>query len=101
MYFHYNALEEVRQGIRSNKAIAIIDKIQSKAQKFVAEMVSALDTFGIPSKEKGHPEYSPGDIVLVHSDGANSSAQSYIGRDKVKKNAHLMPKCLISKGMSN
>ena len=78
--------------IRSNKAISIIEKIRAKADSFVDEMVSAIDTFGIPSKVRGHEEYEEGDILLVHSDGANSSKTSYISRDVVTKNAHLIDK---------
>lgn len=78
--------------IRSNKAISIIEKIRAKADSFVDEMVSAIDTFGIPSKVRGHEEYTEGDILLVHSDGANSSKTSYISRDVVTKNAHLIDK---------
>ena len=78
--------------IRSNKAISIIEKIRAKANSFVDEMVSAIDTFGIPSKVRGHEEYEEGDILLVHSDGANSSKTSYISRDVVTKNAHLIDK---------
>ena len=78
--------------IRSNKAISIIEKIRNKADSFVDEMVSAIDTFGIPSKTRGHDEYSEGDILLVHSDGANSTKTSYISRDIVTKNSHLIDK---------
>lgn len=78
--------------IRSNKAISIIEKIRAKADSFVDEMVSAIDTFGIPSKVRGHEEYADGDILLVHSDGANSSKTSYISRNVVTKNAHLIDK---------
>lgn len=78
--------------IRSNKAISIIDKIRARADSFVDEMVSAIDTFGIPSKVRGHEVYTEGDILLVHSDGANSSKTSYISRDIVTKNAHLIDK---------
>jgi hypothetical protein len=78
--------------IRSNKAISIIEKVRAKADLFVDEMVSAIDTFGIPSKVRGHEEYTEGDILLVHSDGANSSKTSYISRDIVAKNAHLIDK---------
>lgn len=78
--------------IRSNKAISIIEKIRARADSFVDKMVSAIDTFGIPSKVRGHEEYTEGDILLVHSDGANSSKTSYISRDVVTKNAHLIDK---------
>ena len=81
--------------IRSNKAISIIEKIRSKSDSFVSEMVSAIDTFGIPSKVQGHDEYSEGDILLVHSDRANSSKTSYISRDVVTKNVHLIDKYKI------
>lgn len=81
--------------IRSNKAISIIEKIRAKVNSFVYEMVSAIDTFGIPSKVRGHEEYTEGDILLVHSDGANSSKTSYISRDVVTKNAHLIDKYKI------
>ena len=78
--------------IRSNKAISIIQKIQSKATEFVSEMVSAIDTFGIPSKIRGQDEPFEGAILLVHSDGSNSTKASYIDRSVVTKNAHLIDK---------
>lgn len=78
--------------IRSNKAISIIQKIQAKATEFVSEMVSAIDTFGIPSKVRGQDEPFEGAILLVHSDGSNSTKASYIDRSVVTKNAHLIDK---------
>ena len=78
--------------IRSNKAISIIQKIQTKATEFVSEMVSAIDTFGIPSKVRGQDEPFDGAILLVHSDGSNSTKASYIDRSVVTKNAHLIDK---------
>lgn len=55
-------------------------------------MVSPIDTFGIPSKTRGHEKYQDGDILLIHSDGTNNSKASYISRDIVKKNANLIDK---------
>ena len=81
--------------IRSNAAISIIEKVRAKSTSFVSDMVSALDTFGIPSKEKGHPEYQDGDIELIHSVGFNSQGISYIARDSVKKNVDLIDKYKI------
>lgn len=81
--------------IRSNKAISIIEKIRAKSDFFVDEMVSAIDTFGIPSKVRGHEEYMEGDILLIHSDGANRSQTSYIPRKIVTKNTHLIDKYKI------
>lgn len=78
--------------IRSNKAISIIQKIQAKTNQFVSEMVSAIDTFGIPSKVRGQDEPFEGAILLVHSDGSNSTKASYIDRSVVTKNAHLIDK---------
>lgn len=78
--------------IRSNKAISVILKIQTKATEFVSEMVSAIDTFGIPSKVRGQDEPFEGAILLVHSDGSNSTKASYIDRSVVTKNAHLIDK---------
>ena len=78
--------------IRSNKAISIIEKIQVKATAFVSEMVSAIDTFGIPSKVRGYDEPFDGAILLVHSDGSNSTKTSYIDPSTVTKNAHLINK---------
>lgn len=78
--------------VRSNKAISIINKIQKKATSYVSEMVSAIDTFGIPSKIRGQEEPFDGAILLVHSDGANSSKTSYIDPSIVTKNADLIDK---------
>lgn len=78
--------------VRSNQAVSIIKKIQNQATDFVASMVSPIDTFGIPSKTRGHEKYQDGDILLIHSDGTNNSKASYISRDIVKKNANLIDK---------
>lgn len=78
--------------IRSNDAIQIIKKVQMKANRFMTEMVSPIDTFGIPSKEKGHVDRRPGDVELLSSVGYNGQDISYISRDKVKKNTHLIEK---------
>lgn len=78
--------------IRSNAAISIINKVRSISTRFMDEMVSPLDTFGIPSKEKGHGEYHDGDLMLITSSGYNGQTQRYIRRDKVKKNIDLIDK---------
>lgn len=80
------------QFIRSNEAIAIIKKVMAKKSHFMTEMVSAIDTFGIPSKEKGHAVRQEGDVSLLTSTGYNDQAVSYLARDKVKKNHHLIDK---------
>ena len=81
--------------IRSNDAISIINKTKRKCNEFWDQEVSAIDTFGIPSKEKGHKEYRPGDIKLLHSVGSNSQGVDYISRDTVKKNHALIEKYKI------
>ena len=78
--------------IRSNEAIAIIKKVTNKASRFMNETVSPIDTFGIPSKEKGHKEKLPGDVSLLHTQGYNNQGVSYISLDKIKKNHHLIDK---------
>lgn len=78
--------------VRSNKSISIINKVKARSTVFLDEYVSALDTFGIPSKEKGHENYQEGDILLLHSVGFNDQGVSYISRDMVKKNQHLIDK---------
>lgn len=81
--------------IRSNKSISIINKVRSKTDRFWDEQVSALDTFGISSKEKGHPEYQNGDIQLLHSVGFNGQGLDYISPDVVTKNKELIDKYKI------
>ena len=81
--------------IRSNAAIPIIEKVLLKADSFVSNMVSTIDTFGIPSKEKGHAKYESGDLLLLHSVGANSQGTDYISPDVVKKNSELVDKFKI------
>lgn len=78
--------------IRSNAAIDIIKKVTKQTAHFMSEIVSPIDTFGIPSKEKGHKEKREGDISLLHTKGYNSQEVSYISRDVVKKNHHLIDK---------
>ena len=78
--------------IRANDSIPIIKKVLSKASSFMNESVSAIDTFGIPSKEKGHKDRRPGDVKLLHTVGYNDQGNSYIEMAKVKKNQHLIDK---------
>lgn len=81
--------------VRSNEAIPIIEKVIGKATSFASDMVSAIDTFGIPSKEKGHEEYQEGDLLLLHSVGANGQGTDYISKEKVSKNPELINKFKI------
>ena len=81
--------------VRSNISIPIIQKVRSHCSEFMMSEVSPLDTFGIPSKVKGHPDYREGDIKLLHSVGANSQGVDYISRDEVNKNADLIDKYKI------
>ena len=78
--------------IRSNNAIGIIKKVMSRSERFMSDIVSPIDTFGIPSKEKGHPTYHEGDVMLLHTSGYNNQGVSYLSRDKVKKNQDLIGK---------
>ena len=81
--------------IRSNSAIPIIDKVLSKADSFVSDMASAIDTFGISSKEKGHEDYQDGDLLLLHSVGANGQGTDYVSPNVVKKNSEMIGKFKI------
>jgi site-specific DNA-methyltransferase (adenine-specific) len=78
--------------VRSNDAIKIINKVIKQSSHFMDEIVSPIDTFGIPSKEKGHKNKQPGDISLVHSVGYNDQGESYISRDSIKKNRQYIDK---------
>lgn len=78
--------------IRSNESIKIINKVTNKATHFLNEMVSSLDTFGIPTQEHGHPKKGKGDVELIHSSGYNDQAHSYYERWRIKKNADLIDK---------
>jgi site-specific DNA-methyltransferase (adenine-specific) len=78
--------------VRSNDAVKIIDKVVNQSSHFMDEIVSPIDTFGIPSKEKGHPNKQNGDISLLHSVGYNDQGESYISREKIKKNRQYIDK---------
>ena len=78
--------------IRSNESLDIINKVKSKTALFMDKTVSAIDTFGIPSKEKGHKIKNHGDIELLSSTGYNDQSISYISKDVVKKNKELIDK---------
>lgn len=78
--------------VRSNDAIKIIRKINEQSSHFMNEMVSPIDTFGIPSKEKGHKNREDGDVSLLHSVGYNDQGISYISREKIKKNQQFIDK---------
>lgn len=78
--------------VRSNNSIEIIYKVLKKCNHFMSEIVSPIDTFGIPSKEKGHEHYKDGDVVLIHSKDYNNQGQSFLEREKIKKNHNLIEK---------
>lgn len=78
--------------VRANNSVPIIKKVMAKTKSYMNETVSAIDTFGIPSKEKGHTDYQPGDVKLLHTVGYNDQGNSYIELDKVKKNQDLIDK---------
>lgn len=78
--------------VRANNSISIIKKVQAKSSHFMNETVSAIDTFGIPSKEKGHKDKRSGDVLLLHTVGYNDQGNSYLELDKVKKNRNLIDK---------
>lgn len=89
----YRALNEFGTlFVRSNESINIINKTRSKTKHFMNEIVSPIDTFGIPSKEKGHPFKEPGDVILIHSSGYNNQEESYYARSNIKKNCNLIDK---------
>lgn len=89
------SLDEFSVFIRNNKSVPIVKKVLAKTNHFMDEMVSPLDTFGIPSKEKGHEKWRDGDIELLHSVGFNNQGFSYFERSKVKKNTELIDKYKI------
>lgn len=78
--------------IRANNSLPIIKKVLNASSHFMNETVSAIDTFGIPSKEKGHAKEEPGDVKLLHTVGYNDQGHSFISLSKVKKNHHLIGK---------
>lgn len=78
--------------VRSNKSISIIEKVRSKTEHFLTEMVSSMDTFGLPTTEHGHEKYRDGDLVLISSKGYNTQGKSYISPDKITKNRDLIDK---------
>ncbi len=78
--------------VRSNDAVKIINKVIKISSHFMDEIVSPIDTFGIPSKVKGHPKKQIGDISLLHSVGYNDQGESYISRDNIKKNRQYIDK---------
>lgn len=78
--------------IRSNESIEIINKVRSKAKRYLSEIVSSLDTFGIPTQEHGHAIRKPNDVILIHSAGYNGQANSYYDRSLIKKNIDLIDK---------
>ncbi len=78
--------------VRANDSIPIIKKVLAKATHFMNETVSAIDTFGIPSKEKGHKNRELGDVALLHTVGYNDQGNSFLPLSMVKKNQHLIDK---------
>ena len=78
--------------IRSNASISIIDKVLAKSSSFLSQIVSPIDTFGLPSKEKGHADFHEGDLKLLHSVGFNDQGISYIERSRIRKNTDLIRK---------
>lgn len=78
--------------VRSNASIKIINKVLEKSNSFMKDIVSPIDTFGIPSKEKGHLQKEKDDLVLITSSGYNSQVKHYISKKMIKKNMDLVDK---------
>ena len=81
--------------IRSNEAISIIQKVQSKCTSFMDRYVLPIDAFGFPSKARGTEEQLGNNTIkLIHSQG-----EGYVARTEVKKNQELIDKYKVTIGI--
>ena len=77
---HIRFLNEHPVFVRYNKAIDIIEKVQTKKEAPLSSIVSSLNPFGLGSAERGF-EYSNSDnMIRLYS----SKGVGYIGRSDVK-----------------
>ena len=76
--------------VRYNEAINIIDKVKSKGEKVLADIVSSRNPFGLSSSTRGIQTKKDNLILLISSAG-----NSYIERNKITQGETLVDKYKI------
>ena len=62
-------LNEYSTFVRDNKSILIIRKVLSREEKKMSSVVKSRNSFVLPSNERGHENFSTGDLKLLSSGG--------------------------------
>ncbi len=90
-------LSEYPVFVRDNKAISIINKVLSKKEKTIDNIVYSRNVFNLNSNEIGHKEQKNDDLTLYSLKGV-----SYINKDKVTDKENLINSysVMMTKAMS-
>ncbi len=90
-------LSEYAIFIRWNQALQIVRKVNSKKEKILSDLVSAVSPFGLPTSVRGKTRKKK-DSVTVHSSGGTG----YVSKDEIKNGKDLVEKykVLISRPIS-
>ncbi len=80
-------LNEYPVFIRYNYSVDIINKIQSKGEKSLVNMLSSRNPYGLSTNERGHQTKASGELVLYSSQGKSYVSRSLVsqGLDSVEK----------------
>ena len=90
-------LNEFDLFIRYNDSVAIIHKIDESAKNRLSEVITSRKPFGLDSFERGHEQYTDGDLTLYSSKGKN-----YIEKERISIGLNLIDKykVIIGKALS-
>jgi len=80
-------LDEFPVLVRYNEAVSVIHKVNQKNEPAISTIVSSIDPFGFPTKERGSKERPPKSIKLHSSKGIG-----YIPISEVKQGLDLIGK---------
>ena len=83
--------------VRENNAVGIVEKVLSKKEKTLDEIVYSRNIYNLNSNEQGHEERKANDVVLYSLKGV-----SYIERNKVNDRENLIDSysVIMTKAMS-
>lgn len=80
-------LNEFEIFVRNNLSVKIIKKVKKQSSEFLSDFILSSKPFGFRSFEKGKKTQFKDCIVMV-----GSSGNTYVSREEVKSNSHLINK---------
>ena len=96
-------LDEFPVLVRYNEAVSVIHKVNQKNEPAISTIVSSIDPFGFPTKERGSKERLPKSVKLHSSKGIGYISISEVkqGLDLIGKYKVIYPKMNGLKNISN